>query len=102
MVGIMASSFNFRLPSILTFLTEKGKKCNRGTICFSFGVVYRCTGRRKEIERSESKGGSSKKRQYYPDHEIIPIKEVVAAKWCEFVVEKEDDGTEKVNRLLCL
>ncbi len=38
-------------------------------------------------------------RQYYPDHEIIPIKEVVAAKWREFVVEKEDDGTEKVNRL---
>jgi TnpA family transposase len=38
-------------------------------------------------------------RQYYPDHEIIPIKEVVAAKWREFVVEKEDDGTERVNRL---
>ena len=38
-------------------------------------------------------------RQYYPDHEIIPIKEVVAARWREFVVEKEDDGTEKVNRL---
>lgn len=38
-------------------------------------------------------------RQYYPDHEIIPIKEVVAAKWREFVVEKDDDGTEKVNRL---
>jgi TnpA family transposase len=38
-------------------------------------------------------------RQYYPDHEIIPIKEVVAAKWREFVVEKEDDGIEKVNRL---
>jgi TnpA family transposase len=38
-------------------------------------------------------------RQYYPDHEIIPIKEVIAPKWREFVVEKEDDGTEKVNRL---
>ncbi|GCE17662.1 putative transposase [Dictyobacter kobayashii] len=38
-------------------------------------------------------------RQYYPDHEIIPIKEVVAPKWREFVVDKEDDGTEKVNRL---
>lgn len=38
-------------------------------------------------------------RQYYPDHEIIPIKEVVAAKWREFVVEKDDEGTEKVNRL---
>jgi len=38
-------------------------------------------------------------RQYYPDHEIIPIKEVVAPKWREFVVEKEDDETEKVNRL---
>ena len=38
-------------------------------------------------------------RQYYPDHEIIPIKEVVAAKWREFVGEKNDDGTEKVNRL---
>jgi hypothetical protein len=24
---------------------------------------------------------------------------VVAAKWREFVVEKEDDGIEKVNRL---
>jgi TnpA family transposase len=38
-------------------------------------------------------------RQYYPDHEIIPIQEVVAPKWREFVVEKEDDETEKVNRL---
>src|SRR6266480_5356034 len=38
-------------------------------------------------------------RQYYPDHEIIPIKEVVASKWREFVVEEDDDGTEKVNRL---
>jgi hypothetical protein len=38
-------------------------------------------------------------RQYYPDHEIIPIKEVVAAKWQEFVVEKDDEGVEKVNRL---
>jgi Tn3 transposase DDE domain-containing protein len=38
-------------------------------------------------------------RQYYPDHEIIRIKEVVAAKRCEFVIEKEDDGTVKVNRL---
>lgn len=38
-------------------------------------------------------------RQYYPDHEIIPIKEIVAPKWREFVVEQEDDGTEKVNRL---
>jgi len=38
-------------------------------------------------------------RQYYPDHEIIPIKEVVAQKWREFVVEKDDDETEKVNRL---
>lgn len=38
-------------------------------------------------------------RQYYPDHEIIPIKEVVAPKWREFVVEKDDEGAEKVNRL---
>jgi TnpA family transposase len=38
-------------------------------------------------------------RQFYPDHETIPIKEVVAPKWREFVVEKEDDGTEKINRL---
>ena len=38
-------------------------------------------------------------RQFYPDHEIIPIKEVVAAKWREFVVEQNDEGTEKVNRL---
>ncbi len=26
-------------------------------------------------------------RKYYPDHEILPIKEVVASKWREFVVE---------------
>jgi len=38
-------------------------------------------------------------RQYYPDHEIIPIKEVVAPKWREFVVEQDDDGTSRVNRL---
>jgi TnpA family transposase len=38
-------------------------------------------------------------RQYYPDHEIIPIKEVVAAKWREFVVEEDEDGTSRVNRL---
>src|SRR5258708_4367408 len=38
-------------------------------------------------------------RQYYPDHEIIPIKEVVAPKWREFVAEQDDDGTSRVNRL---
>ena len=31
---------------------------------------------------------------FYPEEEIIPIKEVVAPKWREFVVEKDDDGTE--------
>ena len=38
-------------------------------------------------------------RQYYPNHEIIPLKEVVAAKWREFVVEKDSDGGDLVNRL---
>lgn len=38
-------------------------------------------------------------RKYYPDHEIPPIKEVVATKWREFVVEQDDDGTVRVNRL---
>ena len=38
-------------------------------------------------------------RKYYPDHEILPIKEVVASKWHEFVVEQDDDGTIRVNRL---
>ncbi len=38
-------------------------------------------------------------RQHYPDHEIIPLKEVVATKWREFVVEEDDDGTSRVNRL---
>lgn len=38
-------------------------------------------------------------RQYYPDQESIPVKDVVASRWQEFVVEKDDDGTEKVNRL---
>ena len=38
-------------------------------------------------------------RQYYPEQEIIPVKDVVASKWQEYVVEKDDDGTEKVNRL---
>ena len=38
-------------------------------------------------------------RPLYPEEEIIPIKEVVAPKWREFVVEKDADGTERVNRL---
>src|SRR6266496_4009597 len=38
-------------------------------------------------------------RQYYPDHESIPIKEVVAPTWREFVVEQDDDGASRVNRL---
>jgi TnpA family transposase len=38
-------------------------------------------------------------RPFYPEEEIIPIKEVVAPRWREFVVEKGDDDTEKVNRL---
>ena len=38
-------------------------------------------------------------RKYYPDHEILPIKEVVAPKWREFVVEQDDDGTIRVHRL---
>ena len=32
-------------------------------------------------------------RQFYPEDESIPIKEVVAPKWREFVVEQNDDGT---------
>jgi hypothetical protein len=39
MVGINTSSFDLRLFGILTFLTENGKKSNRGTIRFSIGVV---------------------------------------------------------------
>ena len=38
-------------------------------------------------------------RQYYPEQESIPVKDVVASRWQEFVVEKDDDGTENVNRL---
>lgn len=38
-------------------------------------------------------------RKYYPDHEILPIKEVVAPKWREFVVEQDEDETIRVNRL---
>jgi hypothetical protein len=38
-------------------------------------------------------------RQYSPDHEIIPIKDVVASQWREFVVEQDDDGTNRLNRL---
>jgi hypothetical protein len=38
-------------------------------------------------------------RQYYPDHEIIPIKDVVASQWRELVVEQDDDGTNRLNRL---
>jgi TnpA family transposase len=38
-------------------------------------------------------------RPLYPEEESIPIKEVVAPKWHEFVVEKDADGTERVNRL---
>jgi TnpA family transposase len=38
-------------------------------------------------------------RPLYPEEEVIPIKEVVAPKWREFVVEKEADGAERVNRL---
>src|SRR5204863_6755839 len=38
-------------------------------------------------------------RQFYPEDESIPIKEVVASKWREFVVEQNDDGTSRVNRL---
>ena len=32
-------------------------------------------------------------RQFYPEDESIPIKEVVASKWREFVVEQNDDGS---------
>src|SRR6266700_1563714 len=38
-------------------------------------------------------------RQYYPEHESIPIKEVDDSKWREIVVEEDDDGTSRVNRL---
>ena len=38
-------------------------------------------------------------RPLYPEEETIPIKEVVAPKWREFVVEQDADGTERVNRL---
>jgi hypothetical protein len=38
-------------------------------------------------------------RQYYPAEEIIPIKDIVKAKWRDLVVEKDEDGTERVNRI---
>jgi hypothetical protein len=38
-------------------------------------------------------------RQYYPAEEIIPIKDIVKAKWRNLVVEKDEDRTERVNRL---
>lgn len=38
-------------------------------------------------------------RQYYPEEEIVPIKDIVKAKWRDLVVEKDEDGTEKVNRI---
>jgi TnpA family transposase len=38
-------------------------------------------------------------RPLYPEEETIPIKEVIAPKWREFVVEKDANGTERVNRL---
>ncbi len=38
-------------------------------------------------------------RRLYEEEESIPIKEIVKRKWRELVVEKEEDGTEKVNRL---
>lgn len=38
-------------------------------------------------------------RQYYPQEEIIPIKDIVRPKWRDLVVEKDDDGVERVNRI---
>jgi TnpA family transposase len=38
-------------------------------------------------------------RQYYPEAELVPLKDIVAPKWHELVVEKNSDGAEKVNRL---
>jgi hypothetical protein len=36
-------------------------------------------------------------RQYYPEEEIVPIKDIVKAKWRDLVVEKDEDGTEKAT-----
>lgn len=38
-------------------------------------------------------------RPCYPEDAIIPLKEVVPLKWHDIVVEKDDNGTECVNRL---
>jgi hypothetical protein len=38
-------------------------------------------------------------RQYYPEEELVPIKDIVKAKWRDLVVEKDEDGTERVNRI---
>jgi TnpA family transposase len=38
-------------------------------------------------------------RQYYPEEEIVPIKDIVRTKWRDLVVEKDDDGIERVNRI---
>jgi TnpA family transposase len=38
-------------------------------------------------------------RQFYPEEATVPIQGVVASKWREFVVEQNDDGTSRVNRL---
>ena len=38
-------------------------------------------------------------RQYYPQEESIPIKDIVRAKWRDLVVEKDEEGKEQVNRI---
>jgi len=38
-------------------------------------------------------------RQYYPEEESIPLKDIVKSKWHDLVVEKDDDGESRVNRL---
>jgi len=38
-------------------------------------------------------------RPTYPEEESIPLKEIVKAKWRDLVVERDEDGAERVNRL---
>ncbi len=38
-------------------------------------------------------------RPTYPEEESIPLKDIVKAKWRDLVVERDEDGTERVNRL---
>src|SRR5260370_29995640 len=67
-------------------------------MCSNFAATMNCTSRSFEPSLW-SKIMFTAPGNIIPKKKLFPFKDIVKAKWRDLVVEKDEDGTEKVNRI---